>query len=90
MGVVAFLGLRRGGLVVLGTDHLSSPLYHHHTIITSHTKTRRICADLEIVFFGPPGGTHTQPTPGGRSATPVGDLGLGLGDFFLGDPTTQP
>ncbi len=27
------------------------------------TKTQRICTDLEIVFFGPPGGTHTQPTP---------------------------
>jgi hypothetical protein len=75
MDVVVFLGMRRGGFVVLGADHWSSPLYRQHPIITPHTKTRRICADLEIVFFGPPGGTHTQPTPGGRSATPVGELG---------------
>jgi hypothetical protein len=35
----------------------------YHPLITTLTKTQRICTDLEIVFFGPPGGTHTQPTP---------------------------
>jgi hypothetical protein len=53
-------------------DITKLPPAHHHN--PPH-KTRRICTNLEIVFFGPPGGTHTQPTPGGRSATPVGDLG---------------
>jgi len=39
------------------------PNHPYHPLITTLTKTQRICTDLEIVFFGPPGGTHTQPTP---------------------------
>ena len=58
-------------------DITKLPLARHHN--PPH-KTRRICTNLEIVFFGPPGGTHTQPTPGGRSATYVWGLGPGQRD----------
>ena len=64
VGVVAFLGRPLGDVVVLGTEHVTSPNYLQHTIITPHTKVDGFARISRLYFLDPRGVPIPSRPPG--------------------------
>ena len=64
VGVVAFLGRPLGDVVVLGTEHVTSPNYLQHTIITPHTKLDGFARISRLYFLDPRGVPIPSRPPG--------------------------
>ena len=77
VGVVAFLGRPLGDVVVLGTEHVTSPNYLQHTIITPHTKLDGFARISRLYFLDPRGVPIPSRPPGEGLPHLLGTWGVG-------------